>query len=1012
MSAARRAWFYGSLITLAACAARTGVERKQSVASMSPFRSLSRDGGAPSQASDASARSAPTQTATATAGNTFFSAPWRAYLFERSADNAVRRGVEADGTYYATLSGLRVRVRSGTFSWSPDIVLGGIAIASRVRDGWLFAGWDGALYRAPYFTAPLERIGSTDARPLETGFVSTGRITAMDKQGQLWIGAHDGFRRWNAPEGTLLLDAGFADENFGIAAVSPGRLYRTTDGGARWDLLDTGGLGAFEVLPESDSFVVRGAGGQFRIGAQGAPTPFTGIALGSDAQVTEQAALRLSASNEGPGARALQLAQGAIVLPPDRVYYTTNTYRPPNDRFGALVRPAGYVTDELWVATPGQAPTRIEPPGAQCRYFPWRDRIFAVCRDMSTYRAALFSGDGLSSWTSINAAVSMPLWGAFATSSDGRSAWSFSACDNSPHGSNVHWCRYDGARWANVEIERRASFVAAWGDHIAYRISQGVFEQSVPGPLRVQSVSAMPETARPPRRSNPRARIESGAFTQDGTFYSRATIDEDYALAIGQIDQELAVRPLPEGAKDVAMADANRGLAVGERLDRVWSTDDGGRTWRPLALPLQGDSRGILVPTEVGDSEVRVRCSSFACIVADRLVWTSEALIGEPPPIVRSAPRVQPAETPTEVAARPRPPAREIEFGSVRCAADPPPSTDGYYFNAGAWLHNAQGPQNTWEWGGYDSRGAFRARSRGALPPLDAPSDWSPTVFSFSPRFASRSLAIVERCSFTSSYGGGARPKQCDLVALSPNRAPQTFLALRPFIAARTPVSTPRVAEVIALPDGTLGVRVASGPFDDGPSLTSSIAATEPRVDVVLRINDEGTVLEHKGFAWARQETRMRALAFDGNSLGILVLRRNSRELRFYRDASDNGRVLAPAPLRLQPCGTDAQPNTPFFVTSANDHNLAIRAGAAISGLSLFRGEDSVQTRVDLTSSGVCIRRVTAGTSAYSSITATYAATQLGGALVLDAVNGAFRGTAVTSARRAPVDCVPDVVNR
>lgn len=975
----------------------------------SPFRSLSQDGGAQASAQDAGRRAVVASTAASGAARTFASGPWRAYLFERATDNAVRRGVEADGTYYATLSGLRVRVRPGTFSWSPDIVLGGIAIASRMRNGWLFAGWDGALYRAPYFTAPLERIGSTEAQPLETGFISAGRLAVSDKQGQLWIGGNDGFRRWNAPEGTTLLDAGFSDESFGVAVVSPGRLYRTTDGGARWDLVDMGGNGAFEVLPESDSFVVRAAGGQYRVTARDAPVAFSGIALGSDTQITEQAQLRAAALSEGPGARALQLTQGAIVLPPDRVYYTTNSYRPPHDRFGAHVRPAGYVQDELWVATPGQAQTRVEPPGAQCRYFPWRDKIYAVCRDLSTYRAALFSGDGLSSWTSITPPTNMNVWGQFASSADGRSLWSFNACDNSAHGSNLVWCRYDGGRWNNVEIERRATFVASWGEHVAYRVSQGVFEQSVPGPLRVQSASAGPEQARPPRRSDPRARLETGAFAQDGTFFARASIEDEYALAVGQIDQELAIRALPEGAKDVAMADSQRGLAVGERLDRIWSTDDGGRTWRPLALPLQGDSQGVIVPTESGEGEVRVRCTAFGCTVADRLVWTSEAIIGESAPVVHSAPRVRPAELPTEVAARPRPPARDIEFGALRCVANNNTAAENNFYNSGVWARNtAEG----WEWGGYDARGAFRARSRSGTLPLDAPSDWNPLIYIYNPRFASRSLAIIERCTFNSIYGGGMRPKQCDLISLTPNQAPRVFLGLRSFVAARVPVSTPRVAELTALPDGTIGVRVASGPFDDGLALTSSIGATEPRVDVVLRINQQGTILEQKGFAWARQETRMRALAFDGTALGIVVLRRNSRELRFYRDAADSGRTLAPAPLRLQPCGTDRQPNTPFFITSANDHNIAIRAGAAISGLSLFRGEDSVQSQVDLTPSGVCIRRVTAGSGTYSSITATHAATQLGGALVLEASNGAFRATAINHTRRASVDCVPDVANR
>jgi hypothetical protein len=991
--------------TLSACAARPSSNRERTAAALSPFRSLSRDGGLVSSPRDASA----SPRITAISPSRAASGPWRAYLFEPLRGPAARYGVEADGTYYVIIGGVRARVRPGTVSWSPDIALGGFATAARARQGWLFVGSDGALYRAPYFTAPLERIGATNARRIAHGYISAGRVAVGDSDGQLWIGGDDGLRRWEIPEGTQLLDAGFSDDQFGVAVVSPGRLYRTVNGGARWDLVDLGGRGAFEILPESDGFVVRAPDGPMRIEANGAPTPFSGIALGTDVTVTDQNTIRTAAISEGPGSRAAQLTQGAIVLQPDRVYFATG-YRGPTDRFGAHVRPTSYTADELWLASAGQPPVRIDPPAAQCRYFPWRERIAAFCRDTSGgYRPMLLAGDGLAQWTTITPPASISLYGQFASSNDGRSLWTFTACDHGGRTTGQTWCRYDGARWGNVEVERRAAFVASWGDTVAYRVAQGVFEASVPGPLRVQSTGVGAEQARPPRRSDPRARIETGAFTEDGTFYARATIEDTVVLAVGAIEQELAIRALPEGAKDVAMASSTRGLAVGDRLDRVWTTEDSGRTWRPLPLPLRGDARGIAIAPEVGDSELRVRCAAFGCSVADRLAWTSEALVGEPPPIVHSAPNVTPVESPTEAAVRPRPTAREIEFGTTRCAADAPSGTEGYFFNVGAWTRAQSG---TWEWGGHDARGAFRGRARGAMPPLDAPPNWNATVFAYSPRFASRSLALIERCGYLTSYGGGARPKQCDIVALAPNQPPRTWFGLRTLSAIANPNSTPRIAELVALADGTFAVRVASGPLDDGPNLASGLGASEPRVDLVARINAEGAVLEQKGFAWARGETRMRALAFDGTRVGLIVLRASSRELRFYNSAADNGRALAPAPLRVQPCGGDPDPRAPFFVTSANDHNAAVRAGAALSGQSLFRGEDSVQTTVELGASGVCIRRVTVGNGTHSSHSATYVASQLGGALVLEASNGTFRATATLPTRRSPIDCVPDVINR
>lgn len=1015
---------------LSACATRTGTASTSAAQSTNVFRSFNAiDGGTIAQR-EAGTRNMAAASLTSSASlnalaNSAMSAasrgPWRAFLLEPARANTARRaGIEADGTYYVTIGGLRVRVRSGSYSWSPDVVLGGIMTSARTSNGWLFASRDGALFRAPYFTAPLERVGSTEGARLAREFVSIGRVSASDEQGGLWFGSNEGMRRWPPPPQSMLIDAGFVNDRFGMVVSSPGRLFRTSDGGARWEPVDLQGRAAFEVLPETDAFVVRAPDGLFRVEASGRATPFGGLAPGVETGVSDGAAIQAAAALEGPGTRAALVAQPSIILPPDRVYYINTSaggYRPPNDRFGAMQRVANYSQDDLWVAAAGQAPVHIEPPAAWCRYMPWANRLLAFCRDSTYYRVLIFAGDGIGPWSSVTTPTTVNYYSPFSSSSDGRTLWTFASCDNTGRTQHMHWCRFEGGRWSNVEVERRSTFVASWGDHVVYRVAQGVFEQSVPGPLRVQSASGNADSSRPPRRSDPRARLDSGAFVQDGTFFARGSIEDTAVLAIGPIDGELAIRALPAGAKDVAMADARRGLAVGDRLDRVWSTDDGGVNWRPLALPLRGDPQGTAIPAEPGEGEVRVRCASHGCTIAERLVWTSDALIAEPPVVVHGSPRAQPYESPPEPNARtqPRPPAREIEFGTTRCAmtsdVDVP---QPMWFGEGGWLREL--PRATqWEWGGSDARGAFRATSRGALPTLDTPPGWYMNVWAYSPRFVSRSLAIVERCSFNSTYGGPARLRHCDLLAFSPNQTPRVWLSPRQVAAPLTQGATTRISEFTALPDGTFALRLSTGPLDEPPpvpTLNGLPLGNELRVDLVLRVDAQGAIREQRSFAWTQREQRFRALGFDGTNVGIVVLRVGSRELLFYRSVTDEYRSLGPAPLRLQPCGTERRANTPFMVSTANEHNVAVRAGLALTGVRLLRGEDGVQSTVEFGASGVCVRRVTAGTGTLSTVRGPEIVRFTGGALVLEAQGGSLRGHSVVPGRRITLDCVPDVATR
>lgn len=97
---------------------------------------------------------------------------------------------------------------------------------------------------------------------------------------------------------------------------------------------------------------------------------------------------------------------------------------------------------------------------------------------------------------------------------------------------------------------------------------------------------------------------------------------------------------LPEGASRVAFADAARGMAYGERSDRVWLTRDGARSWQAVELGGAAIGGSLL--------ERGATCHAFGCHVAGLAIEGFDALalrvrsLGNATPIAAAPPQWTP----------------------------------------------------------------------------------------------------------------------------------------------------------------------------------------------------------------------------------------------------------------------------------------------------------------------------------------------------------------------------------
>lgn len=908
-------------------------------------------------------------------------------------------GEDADGAVLVQALGLRARVRGSAVEWASEATLHPVVARARDGDRWLFATQDGVLFRSDSFTGPLVRVGETDRRELDVGFVSTGVLAAGTREGRLWLGGPgDVFRPAVAPADGPLIDAGFIDRSFGVVAVSPGRLFRTTDGGAHYEPVNTGSHAVLVVYPNPDGFVLTTTGGPMWVGPNGPAVAHTGSIADLHESLSSETerALRASLRSDYPLAYPTALATpGAAVLSNGQVALV-------DGQDAVILGPEGIVA-------------RMELPGQNCLLHAWGSRWLAQCQaDDDTHTLHFTRGDR--PWSELYRGR---IDGAVVAGRDGSSIVLVgTSCDENerPHEHDqTPLCWYDGTRWQSRTLQGRVYLLDVWGETVLYREFDEAMDEEHAPPVYMVRMDE-PGEGSPVPLDMPSATLVYASFTDDGQIAGTARKGNELYAAIGGTALPLAVSPLPQGAIQVAFANATHGIAVGEHLGEVWVTTDGAHNWRRLDIPLDGDPAGLLLrgrPRFFGDVyRVEVSCSAAACTVGSRLVWmasrgsSTAASMSLRLRAARRAPvRTEEAPAVTD--------SGMFHAGEWNCApvrSGPTMSVlpTGRLYGTGGWVELqgaigdvASGGLVGFFWGGTDERGRFRVRSRsGVIGSLTLPAGATVGQTVLFPRLVTRTLALIERCT-TANYDS-----YCDAIVAPRGGAPRVSFTHR----ALLDLNGRRIVlmNAMGLPDGGAAVHLRPAEGDEtlglvGNNRLSRRERLEPRVDLLVRLDARGQIVAQRGFVWAPGPV-VRMLARGPAGPGLVVASASEpRVLRFYGlDPDDAGQVISTLPAsRLGVCRGSAGNNPRVTLVSVS---------AAGFGPTLYVGAAQMMppynARVMLeVGSEVCLRGV-----AFWSIDPNEPGERdflaaLGGAPGFWAVEGMLRGAAMDAAADRALEC-------
>jgi hypothetical protein len=465
----------------------------------------------------------------------------------------VRAATEPDGAIDVFSGSMRVRVHGDTVEWSRDITLQPIAANASSGSHWLFATADGALLRSDTFVGPLTRVGDAPGHWMADGFDSNGRLAARSDDGRLWIGSDEAFRLAPAPVNGPLVDTGFIDERFGVAVIAPGRLFRTLDGGAHFDPVDTGHAASFVVYPNAGMFVLDTTGGLASVTSSGPATRHAGSRGMWAHEMPEETARAVfaSAPSENPFARATLLLAGGVLLPDGRIAVVEGGALYTLDRNGALARVA-------------------DLPGEPCRLQAWGTQLLARCTVDALYSALFTFQNG---WHEVHRfdreAEAVP-------SADGSSLVVIGGCNGemAPHDETAV-CWFDGSNWRGRTLPGRVRVLGVYDETLLYQSVEATREGGEDGvpPVEIVALSG-PDDGRPLALDRPGPRLEEAAFTSSGAIAGFARDRDARFVAIGTPGHDLVVRALPAHATRTNFVRVARDR---DRSQRRRGVDHGGR---------------------------------------------------------------------------------------------------------------------------------------------------------------------------------------------------------------------------------------------------------------------------------------------------------------------------------------------------------------------------------------------------------------------------------------------------
>ncbi|MBI5514015.1 MAG: hypothetical protein HY909_09630 [Deltaproteobacteria bacterium] len=552
-----------------------------------------------------------------------------------------------EGEVHLLWGGLRATVTPRGVAVGLDHFAAAIAAAVPVSNGWVFVAGDGVVAASETFTGPLRRLGELplgDSPPRVLPGV--GRLAVVDTSGTLWTSEGQAPTPARVPE--PVSTAVFADTRWGAAITQRAELLWTEDGGETWHRSDLAGLVPWSLLAHRGILGAQTSEG-FRPLVRGEArlepaeeTPRS--ALGRPWQ-GDLASVREAVLERYPG--LLSLGEGCPRLA------------------GATLRVEG-LDLVTYDRSTGRALRRLRGgvPLAQCRLHGWGPAVALTCPDGAGVGPAMARSEDGETFTLVAGGRALPdlqfhaperdpllgpRGGVF--SDDGRHAAALGAerCPQEVRAEVPDCCRLDacacaeedrappparlcvlvdGARsWRVVPLGALAddapiTLDAMHGSQLLLRLGEPTmldrFLRSegallVPQGLAVLDVTTG-EVLRPtlPRsEAVPSPVLGYLRWLSEGTLYGLAISGEEpdrRALAVGRPGATLALRPLPMGALDVELQDADHGLATGARAEDLWQTLDGGHRWDRVTLPLDGSlgARG---------SDRAVRCDAHSCLL-------------------------------------------------------------------------------------------------------------------------------------------------------------------------------------------------------------------------------------------------------------------------------------------------------------------------------------------------------------------------------------------------------------
>ncbi|MDP3273684.1 MAG: hypothetical protein Q8Q09_00715 [Deltaproteobacteria bacterium] len=492
-------------------------------------------------------------------------------------------------------AGRRMKLSRGRWIAAHEIFTSPLAAVAKVRDRWIFATTDGAVFQSEDFLSTPIRIGEVAEGALFTQAhpPSRGRLAIVDTRKQLWLASADGTLAL-APglANTRVVSARFTSESHGFAQTEWGRALETTDGGLTYHNAPR----PRAVSDETD-------------GSEGAQpresTEETDIPTADESTQTFADFSCNTMDNRENDWLVQQLGQDAC---------------------RSLVR--------LFEPEPGAM-------GIGATFFRWGPSV-AVVTEQYRYAEALtrVTRDVAGRWH-VGERLSVDGGASSRTrfSDDGHTAITIGRCNRDSHAEapdelSLCWQNFNANRrtqYQTMPVAPRSRLVHGFNSIavIAHEEQRTLSVLNFVANTTVDRTAAtLAPTLREPRIAHVRTMLPSGRSYaviagSDGHTQLRLDLDRDDGTLVS----------LPRGAVDGAMDDHGRMLATGTHGDQIWRRRSTQDRWERVVLDVDASVARIEI--------VGVGCNEDSCFAGPfEIPWTARssdvAWIGSPrtPPVV------------------------------------------------------------------------------------------------------------------------------------------------------------------------------------------------------------------------------------------------------------------------------------------------------------------------------------------------------------------------------------------